>query len=150
MSNLDGTASVFVSSGYLQGETASIAETVRDRVYISYPYRLTPYVGPKIGGHDARTPILASYKDFGDRRIMSRTVSILKQSILGTLGKLYDNFYRDHLLDVMSMQMDLIVKDYERLSFGPGQRYASKGCYIVQLGPGVAPALLQRSEWVIH
>jgi len=50
----------------------------------------------------------------------------------------------------MSMSMDLVVKDYERLSFGPGQRYGSKGCYIIQLGPGAEPALLPRSEWVIH
>lgn len=46
--------------------------------------------------------------------------------------------------------MDLVVKDYERLSFGPGQRYVSKGCYIIQLGPGDDPPLLPRSEWVIH
>jgi hypothetical protein len=48
------------------------------------------------------------------------------------------------------MQMDKTVLDYERISFGPGQRYVSKGCYIIQLGPGDIPDLLPRSEWVIH
>ncbi|MBC8017246.1 MAG: amino acid ABC transporter substrate-binding protein [Verrucomicrobia bacterium] len=141
---------VFVSSGYLGKKTATIAETVRDRVYIAYPYRLTPYVGPKTGGYDSKVPILASAKDFGDRRIASRSTTMLQQTTLQGLNLIYDNLYRDHLLDVMSMQMDVIVRDYERLSFGPGQRYSSKGCYIIQLGPGTNPALLQRSEWVIH
>ena len=39
---------------------------------------------------------------------------------------------------------------YERLSFGPGQRYAAKGCYIVQLTHGANPALVKKSDWVIH
>jgi hypothetical protein len=95
-------------------------------------------------------PILASAKDFGDRRITSRSTAMLQQATLQGLNRIYDNLYRDHLLDIMSMQMDLIVRDYERFSFGPGQRYVSKGCYIIQLGPGAEPALLPRSEWVMH
>ncbi len=141
---------VFVSSGYLGKRTASIAESVRDRVYITYPYRLTPYVGPKTGGYDSKVPILANFRDFGDRRIESRSTTMLQQATLQGLNQIYDNLYRDHLLDVMSMQMDVIVRDYERLSFGPGQRFSSKGCYIIQLGPGAEPALLPRSEWVMH
>ena len=141
---------VFVSSGYLGKKTASIPEAARNRVYITYPYRLTPYVGVKDGGFDAKVPILTTYKDFGDRRITSRSITMLTQAILRGLNLLYDDLHRDHLFDVMSMQMDLTVRDYERFSFGPGQRYASKGCYIIQLGPGAEPALLPRSEWVIH
>ncbi|OGW34366.1 MAG: hypothetical protein A2X58_02335 [Nitrospirae bacterium GWC2_56_14] len=141
---------VFVSSGYLGTKTVSVPESVRDKVYISYPYRLTPYVGSQDGGFDAKVPILTTFKDFGDRRITSRSTTMLKQATLRGLNLLYDDLHRDHLLDVMSMQMDLTVRDYERLSFGPGQRFASKGCYIIQLGQGTSPALLPRSEWVIH
>ena len=141
---------VFVSSGYLGKKTATIPETARNRVYITYPYRLTPYVGVKDGGFDAKVPILTTYKDFGDRKITSRSITMLTQAILRGLNLLYDDLHRDHLFDVMSMQMDLTVRDYERFSFGPGQRYASKGCYIIQLGPGDEPALLPRSEWVMH
>jgi hypothetical protein len=150
VAQLDSKASVFVSSGYLGKKTATIADHLRDRVYITYPYRLTPYVGPKTGGIDAKIPLLASSRDFGERRIASRTIDSLTQATLLGLSLLYDNLYRDNLLDIMSMQMDLVVRDYERLSFGPGQRYVSKGCYIIQLGQGNNPALLPRSEWVIH
>jgi len=39
---------------------------------------------------------------------------------------------------------------YPRLSFGPGQRFAAKGCYIVQLGAGPEPGLVRMSDWVIY
>ncbi len=140
----------FVSSSYLGGKTSSIPESVRGKVFITYPYRLTPFVGSKDGGFDAKVPILTTASDFGDRRIVSRSTTMLKQATTRGLNLLYDNLYRDHLLDIMSMQMDLTVRDYERFSFGPGQRYISKGCYIIQLGPGKDPALLPKSEWVIQ
>ncbi len=142
--------SIFVSSGYLGKKTATIPEPIRSRVYITYPYRLKPYVGSQEGVRDANVPILSSAKEFGERRITSRTTTMLKQTALRGLNLLYDNLYRDHLMDIMSMQMDLIVRDYERLSFGPGQRYVSKGCYIIRLGSGDTPDILPQSDWVIH
>lgn len=150
ITNLSAPRVVFVSSGYLGRKTATIAETVRHKVFITFPYRLTPYVGPKTGGFNAKVPILTGSKDFGDRRIALRSTTMLQQATLQGLNLIYDNLHRDHLLDVMSMQMDLTVRDYERFSFGPGQRYASKGCYIIQLGQGAEPTLLPRSDWVIH
>ena len=50
-----------------------------------------------------------------------------------------------------SMLMDIPqFAPYERISFGPGQRYASKGCYIVQLSKGDRPELVRKSDWVVH
>jgi hypothetical protein len=150
LEKLPATGSVFVSTSYLGEKAAQVPEGARDRVFLSYPYRLTPFVKSNDGGFNAKVPLLASAKDFGQRRVASRSNSMLTQATLRGLNLLYDNLYRDHLLDVMGMQMDLTVRDYERFSFGPGQRYVSKGCYIIQLGPGTDPALLPRSEWVVH
>jgi hypothetical protein len=150
IAKLPAPGMVFVSSGYLGKKTAAIAEAIRDKVYITFPYRLTPYVGPRTGGYDAKVPILTGAKDFGDRRVTSRSTAMLQQAILQGLNLLYDNLYRDHLLDILAMQMDLTVRDYERFSFGPGQRYVSKGCYIIQLGPGADPTLVPQNEWVMH
>ena len=71
---------------------------------------------------------------------------ILTQALIDMKG----NYYRDNFLDVIGMMDDLEVPLYERLSFGPGQRYASKGCYIVQLSKGGKPELVRKSDWVIH
>lgn len=141
---------IFISSGYLGKKTITLAEAVRERVYITFPYRLTPYVGSEDGVLVAKVPTLTRAKDLGDRRITSRTIGMLKLVTMRGLNLLYDNLYRDHLLDIIGSQMDLIVRDYEYLTFGPGQRYVSSGCYIIQLGPGAEPALLPKSEWVIY
>lgn len=139
----------FVSSGYLGQKTASIAESVRDRIHITYPYRLTPYVGAQSGAYDAKIPIKAESRDLGDHRIASRSATVLSQVIPRALNLLDGNLFRDRLLEVIELQMDLVVRDYERFSFGPGQRHVSQGCYIMQLGPGPTPSLLPRSEWII-
>jgi hypothetical protein len=60
------------------------------------------------------------------------------------------NYYRDNFFDVIDCIMDQEVPLFERLSFGPGQRYASKGCYIAQLSHGEKPVLIKKSNWVIH
>lgn len=147
---LPATGKIFISSGYLGKKTTTLAESVRERVYITFPYRLAPYIGSEDGVLSAQVPTLTSAKDFGDRRITSRTITMLKLVTMRGLNLLYDNLYRDHLLDIIGSQMDLIVRDYEYLTFGPGQRYVSSGCYIIQLGSGSEPALLPKSEWVIY
>jgi hypothetical protein len=140
---------IFVSSSYLGELSTAVPEAARSSVYFTYPYRLTPFVGTK-QGFDAKVPLLASAETRAADRISSQTETALKQATLQGLRILEDNLHRDYLLDVMSMLMDQTVLDFERLSFGPGQRYVSKGCYIIQLGPGAVPPLLPRSEWVIQ
>jgi hypothetical protein len=148
ISQLSPLARIFVSSSYLGTQTVAIPEVVRDQVFITFPYRVTPYVGSK-QGPDAKVPILTTAGKFGDRRIASRTGTALSQVSSQALSKLSDKLYRDYLLDIIGMMMDQVVLDYERLSFGPGQRYASRGCYILQLGKGSSPALVTKSEWII-
>ncbi|WP_066727473.1 ABC transporter substrate-binding protein [Desulfuromonas sp. DDH964] len=149
-----GTASptqIFVSSTLLGKALAEIPETAREQVFISWPFRLKPYVGDEEGtGFLSRKPIETTWKSFGAPRITSRIATVLDSCVIEGLQDIENNLYRDHLLDEMSMQMDRVVFDYERISFGPGQRYISKGCYIIQLGPGPEPELIPRSEWVIH
>lgn len=149
--NLAQPAALFVSSTAFGAATTTIPEALRPQVYVTYPYRLKPYIGNSAGaGFLARIPIATTFRNFGDHRIATRTGTMLNQTVLQGMRVLYDNLYRDYLLDVLSMQMDQVVPDYERISFGPGQRYASKGCYILQLGPGAEPELIPRSEWVVH
>ena len=66
------------------------------------------------------------------------------------LMMLRGEYYRDYLLDVIGMMADMDYPLYERVSFGPGQRFAVKGCYIVQVSAGTEPKLERRSDWVSH
>jgi hypothetical protein len=70
----------------------------------------------------------------------------------GMVKMMRDDFYRDYFFDLIDMMRDQYysIAVYPRLSFGPGQRYASKGCYVVQLTQGPEPTLEKRSNWVVH
>ncbi len=72
--------------------------------------------------------------------------------LAGLVKMMRNEFYRDRFLDIMDMMrdQDYAVGVYERLSFGPGQRYASKGCYLTALTAGPEPSLEKRSGWVVH
>ena len=65
---------------------------------------------------------------------------------------LKNDYYRDYLLDAADMLKDqtYAIALYPRLSYGQGQRYSSKGCYLVALGPGPKPELIPKTDWVIH
>ncbi|HXE95015.1 MAG TPA: hypothetical protein VN642_01310 [Dongiaceae bacterium] len=84
-------------------------------------------------------------------RERTESASSLSNSITRLLTMdMRGNYYSDNLFDVISMAPDQPSGTYGRLSFGPGQRYASKGCYIVQLTGGQTPELVRKSDWVIH
>ena len=146
-----GQAKIYLSSTALGADSLKIADGLRPQVFLTFPYRLKPFYGDEQGmGILARVPIETTYKALGESRVASMTAIMLKQSVMQGLRLLYDNLYRDHLIDTLSMQMDQTVLDFERISFGIGQRYASKGCYVIQLGPGPEPELLPRSTWIIQ
>jgi hypothetical protein len=85
----------------------------------------------------------------GESRVDQQTFA-LSELMNMAIMEIKGNYYRDNLLDVIGMSMDRVVPLYERLSFGPGQRYASKGCYIVKLAGTDKPELVKLSDWVIH
>jgi hypothetical protein len=147
---------VFVSSRYLGKSIWTIKEQIRDFTYITYPFSFSPYV-PKaaMGNQKIQTDLQMTLRQAdiplkdNVQKIASLTNS-LAQLLFLTLMDMKGNYYRDNLLDVVGTMMDQEYPLYGRLSFGPGQRYASRGCYIVQLSKGEKPALIKKSDWEIH
>lgn len=136
----------FVSSRFIGNSVTTLPDPLRNKVFITYPFRLP---------EDELT--FKGYKEFltlgkliqpDEKRIATRTFSMIHIFLQG-LKELRQDFYRDTLLDVLAMRPDQYLPDFERYSFGPGQRYASKGCYIVQLDRGTSQKLIKKSEWVI-
>ena len=68
----------------------------------------------------------------------------------GASRNMRSEFFREYFLEGFDMMIDqdYAIPVYPRLTFGSGQRYAAKGCYIVQLTKGDNPSLLKRSDWV--
>jgi hypothetical protein len=131
---------VFVSSSYLGKGLWELKERVRDFTYITYPFRLKDTVDP---WNPSRVLSANTTKE-------ANTAYAIQEVLTTALVDMKGNYYRDNFLDAIGMIDDLEVPLYVRLSFGPGQRYASKGCYIVQLSRGEKPELVRKSDWVIH
>jgi hypothetical protein len=138
---------IVVSSGFMGAGLWKIAEPSRALTYITWPYKLPQDEGRFKRNIDSyKSIITAGSLDDTSLKQAYITTQILTQALMDLRG----DYYRDNFFDVISMMKDLDVPQYERLSFGPGQRYASKGCFIVQLGPGEQPSLIKKSDWVIH
>jgi mono/diheme cytochrome c family protein len=136
-------AMLFASSSYLGNDFWKLSEHVRDFTYLAYPFRL-----PQDKVVEPMMRKVITFK-VADNKIAKQSFALVELLSMAVM-EIKDNYYRDNFLDVIGMSMDRIVPLYERLSFGPGQRYASKGCYIVQLGKGPKPELFKKSDWVIH
>jgi hypothetical protein len=134
---------VFVSGRLLDKQAFALPAGIREFTFMTYPFRLPQ---DKVIEPMMKKPI--NFK-VSESRVDQQTFALaelLNMAIMEIKG----NYYRDNLLDVIGMSMDRVVPLYERLSFGPGQRYASKGCYIVKLTGADKPELVKLSDWVIH
>jgi hypothetical protein len=145
---------LFVSSGYLKNDIWSVPENARGITYITYPFRLPqdPFRPPNVtapNSGNSPSPVKNNAERNDGQRIPTRVQAITEVLQLGLMD-MNRNFYRDTFLDVISMIPDQKPQDYESLSFGPGQRYASRGCNIVQLSVGAKPELVKKSAWAIH
>lgn len=148
---------IIVSAGYLGKQLWSMPEPIREITYLTFPFTFTQQsvkssmMGSVKVADDLQKTLQAHNMMVQDeaRKTTSLTNSLtrlLTMSLMDMAG----NYYRDNFLDVIGMAPDQPSSVYGRLSFGPGQRYASKGCYIVQLGKGLNPELIKKSDWVIH
>lgn len=130
---------IFVSAGYLGKSVWTLKEQVHDFTYITYPFKLPRKAKDNAQMMPQPTPPIIKEKAYAIIQVLSRALMDMR-----------GNYYRDYFFDVIGMMEDQEVAPYERLSFGPGQRYASKGCYIVQLTKGPNPGFIKKSDWVIQ
>ena len=125
---------IYLSSTLLGQGMSALPDKMRKLAYITYPYRLPEdflKYQPLPPGSEGRNLTLADYSIV--RLKANLDVMVVTKSIFMLKGY----FNRDRFLEVVDMMKDeLMTPLYPRLSFGPGQRYLSKGCYIVQLGEG--------------
>lgn len=140
--------SMIIASGTFLGEALwTVPESLRAALYLTYPYRLPE--DEKRFDISARKVLAGKNPNKYDSVIIRQ--AYIAQEVLGqALMMMRGEYYRDFLLDTIGMMEDMHYPLYERVSFGPGQRYASKGCFVVQVGKGDQPKLEKRSEWVIQ
>jgi len=100
-----------------------IKEDARDFTNLTYPFSLPQQAQDRYTERQSqRKELLPSQatKQANQAFAITQVLSMLLMDIDG-------KYYRDNFLDLIGMIKDFDVPMYERLSFGPGQRYASKG-----------------------
>jgi hypothetical protein len=141
--------SVFVSWRLASAELARIPAAARDRLYVTYPYSLPEEMGRRQSMVDRW--LTARRIPIGNSAIQAQ-MYFLGWMLPGALGAIRSEFYRDYFLEAFEMMLDqhYAIPLYHRLSFGPDQRYAAKGCYIARLSGDDPPRLVPVSDWVIN
>ena len=140
---------IFLSSTLMQENWHRVPEALRERVFLTYPYGLPDEMKAK---QNALRQWLRIRNIPVTRPAIQARMYFLGWMLAEVFMRMRRNFYRDYFLDLMDMMRDqfFTITLYPRLSFGPGQRFAAKGCYIVQLGAGPEPGLVRMSDWVIY
>jgi len=146
---------VFLSSSLLRQATYTLPDSIRKYAFITYPYRLPDdfeRFKPSLTGWFSKTHLKDANPEIQVK--MLTIFSLVPQAVFMMQGY----FVRERFLEVIDMMQTMQTMDetasiaplYPRFSFGPGQRYAVKGCYITQLTDGPTPKLVSVSDWVIH
>ena len=138
-----------VSSSMLAGELAALPDSVREFTFITYPTRLpeeSEYSRTLVRNWLKFKKLPVTNLNIASRVFLLK--SILTEALLNTAGE----YYREYFLDSLDESRDQTLSSmiYPSLSFGPGQRYASKGCYMVTLTKGNNPKVVRQSDWVIY
>lgn len=148
-SDTTGPERILASWSLLEDDLGRLAPSLRDRLELTYPYRLP---ADRIGRHQFVRGWL------NKRNVPETDIDIHSQMyflgwiMTGVTRMMGNDFYRDYFLDVLDMMNDetYAIANVPRVSFGPAQRYASKGCYIVKPDPAELSQLVPLTPWVIH
>jgi len=141
-------AAVYVSRLMGGLEQAPLASEWRARARMTYPYALPDERSLRLNYplgwfHLRRIPVVAE-------RVQVDTY-VACSVLLETLSSMLDEFVRDFLVERVEMMMDSRIVNgyYTRLYLAQGQRFASKGGYLVRFAESSGTRVAADSEWIV-
>jgi hypothetical protein len=138
---------VYLSSSLLKAAQQPLT-SLRDRVYLTYPYALPQGREPNL--HRARAWLRSRGIGGAHERIQLNTYFALSVADY-SLMRLAGNFFRNYFVECVEQETESTPNPgvFPRLSLGPGQRFASKGSYIVKPSDGAQGGSEAASGWLI-
>ena len=139
---------VYLSSSLITGPRSGLAADTTGRVRLVYPQD-----PPAL--RDARLAVVKRWLRAkgvapGDEQVQMN--AYLAATVTGMLMmQSQDTYSREFLLERMEHRLGTALEQsiYPHLSLGPGQRYASKGSYIVAVGGADDRQLKPVSDWIV-
>lgn len=137
-------------SGSLVAQTGRFmqAEDWRDRVAIVYPFELQERIAPRMAR--LRAWLRARNVPQAEERIQAN--AFFAATIAGdALAHMDENYSQDYFIERVEhmTEQSLFPSVYPRLSLGPGQRFASRGGYVVGFAQDGTGRTTPLSDWIV-
>ncbi len=138
---------IILPSAALEQQPVTLPAALKERLYFVYPYELPSAYHPRtfrVRGWMRSRRLTLNYP-----RLQMNTYYALTTVQYG-LDHIVDQFSRDYLLEFIEHEAEnsLNPGTFPRLSLGPGQRFASKGAYVVQIKAD-SDEIEPSSEWIV-
>lgn len=147
--DLPTTATRIYLSGTLgAGPKTVIPETFAGRAYLAYPF-LLPSEMPL---HTKRTRIWLKSRKIAGPDEMMQVNTYFAASLVGRVVKaIFTFFSRDYFLEMAEHETENMLAPtvFPRVSLGPGQRFASKGCYVLRYPEKRGGKMTPEGGWII-
>jgi ABC-type branched-subunit amino acid transport system substrate-binding protein len=139
---------VYLSSGLIADQRTGMAPDAAGRLRFIYPQDLPAM-------REARLEVVKRWMHNNGIELTDEKVQLnayLAATVLGMqVSHSKDIYSREYLLERMEHQLGtaLELSIYPHLSLGPGQRFASKGSYVVRVDGEVDRQLSLLSDWIV-
>ena len=139
---------VFMPSASLQSVPQSLSRDLKHGLLFSYPYEKPGAYHPR--SYRVRAWMNSRGIEITHPRLQFNTYYALTLVQYG-LEAIVDQFSRDYLVEYIEHEAENALNPgtFPRLSLGPGQRFASKGAYIVKLSADNSAEITPVSDWII-
>jgi len=140
---------VIVSRTLVDGDWSVLAGGLRARTLATWPRALPKEVERRVFAVNRWLKMRGiEERDFDTQAAVYFNIWMLSP----TIDNLRNMYYREYMLEIMDMMTDqtTAIALYPRMSFGPGQRYASKACYVVKITGDARDAVEPVAGPVIH
>ena len=144
----DGLQAIYVSASLSAMRRPSLPENWQSRLHMVYPFDLPASREQRLTRMKAW--LRARNIPLGDERTQAN--AFFAATVTGdAVSHLGENFSRDYFIERIEQMTgaSLSPSIYPRLSLGPGQRFASKGGYIVRFTEETTGMPVPVSDWLI-
>jgi hypothetical protein len=138
----------YLSATLLGRAVAAVPAAVRGRSFLAHPFSLPPDFRQRF--RRAQVWLQRRGVTATDERLVAQTFFACLVVSDALMHITQDYFYRDYFLEFVD-HLDTAARfsiAHPSPSFGPGQRYLSKGCYIVDLARDDRQAV-RDAEWIV-
>ena len=143
-----GLAAVYVSASLSALRRPDLPEPWLSRLRMVYPFELPTSRNQRL----ARTKAWLRTKNIPFTHERTLANAFFAASITGeAMSHMGENFSRDYFIERIEQMTQTSVSPsiYPHLSLGPGQRFASKGGYVVRFPPEEDGTPVAISEWIV-